>query len=83
MEDSGDTEDSDGTRLTEFQARVLFRALNMIYDLYQKDWYKQYKSFVEIDKYWRLRYPLVFEEAEDEVLLEETKRRMNLTGDTE
>tara|TARA_R110000868_G_scaffold21613_14_gene89483 strand:- start:70 stop:300 length:231 start_codon:yes stop_codon:yes gene_type:complete len=75
MEDSGVT-------LTEFRTRVLFKALNVISDYYKENWYKQHTSFVELDKYWRLRYPLVFEEAEDEVLLEETKRRMNLTGDT-
>lgn len=81
MEDSKDTEDS-GITLTEFRVRVLFRALNVLTDHYGENWYLPATSFVELDKYWRLRYPLVFEEAEDEVLLEETKRRMNLTGDT-
>lgn len=82
MEDSGDTEDS-GVVLTEFQLRVLFAALNMLNNFYNENWYLPATSFAELDKYWRLRYPLVFEEAEDEVLLQETKRRMNLTGDTE
>ena len=76
MEDSGET------RLTNFRTRVLFKALNMLTEHYKEDWYRPDTSFIEIEKYWRLRYPLVFEEAEDEVLLEETKLRMNLTGDT-
>lgn len=78
MEDSK----ASGITLTEFRTRVLFKALNMLTDHYGENWYRPAISFDELDKYWRLRYPLVFEEAEDEVLLEETKRRMNLTGDT-
>lgn len=81
MEDSK----ASGITLTEFRTRVLFKALNMLSVHYGENWYQpatSFTSFVELDKYWRLRYPLVFEEAEDEVLLEETKRRMNLTGDT-
>lgn len=75
MEDSG-------VVLTEFRLKVLFKALNVLTDHYGENWYLPATSFVELDKYWRLRYPLVFEEAEDEVLLQETKLRMNLTGDT-